>query len=83
MIAIGDIHGCRVALDKLLEAVAPDPDDVVIALGDFVDRGPDARGVVDRLIELSQQTRFIGVLGNHDSPSGGIRLLTRMLGPNG
>ena len=66
LIAIGDIHGCRVALDKLLEAIAPDPEDVVVALGDFVDRGQDARGVVDRLIELRDQTGLIGILGNHE-----------------
>lgn len=66
LIAIGDIHGCRVALDRLLEAIAPDHDDVVVALGDFVDRGPDARGVVDRLIELKAQTGLVCLLGNHE-----------------
>jgi serine/threonine protein phosphatase 1 len=66
LIAIGDIHGCRVALETLLDAIAPGPDDIVVTLGDYVDRGPDSCGVVDRLIELGKQTRWIGLLGNHE-----------------
>lgn len=66
LIAIGDIHGCRVALDTLLDAVAPGPSDIVVTLGDYVDRGPDSSGVVDRLIELGKQTRLVGLLGNHE-----------------
>lgn len=66
LIAIGDIHGCRVALDKLLESISPDKDDVVVALGDYVDRGPDSCGVIERLIELTNQTQFFGILGNHE-----------------
>ena len=38
-IAIGDIHSCAVALAKLIEAAAPHPDDTVVPLGDYVDRG--------------------------------------------
>ena len=66
LIAIGDIHGCRIALDRLLEAIQPDPEDVVVTLGDYIDRGLDSRGVIERLIELAGQTRLIGILGNHE-----------------
>jgi len=66
LIAIGDIHGCRVALDTLLDEIAPDADDVVVTLGDYVDRGPDSRGVVDTLIDLGKRTRLVGLLGNHE-----------------
>jgi len=72
LIAIGDIHGCRVALDSLLEAIAPDQQDVLVTLGDCVDRGLDSRGVVDRLIELSDQTRLVGILGNHEEMMLGV-----------
>lgn len=65
-IAIGDIHGCLVALETLLDAVAPEPDDVVITLGDYIDRGPDSRGVIDRLIQLGDECRVISLLGNHE-----------------
>jgi len=65
-IAIGDIHGCLAAFDALLEAVDPQPDDTIVALGDYVDRGPDSRGVIERLIALQRQCRLVPILGNHD-----------------
>ncbi|QDV63420.1 metallophosphoesterase family protein [Crateriforma conspicua] len=66
LIAIGDIHGCTVALENLLRHVQPDPDDLVVALGDYVDRGPDSRGVIDRLIQLGGQTQLVCLMGNHE-----------------
>src|SRR5207247_1264147 len=51
VLAIGDIHGCLRALDGILDMVRPQPDDVVVALGDYADRGPDSRGSIDRLLE--------------------------------
>ena len=51
--AIGDIHGQREMLEEALERIAADggPDAQVVFLGDYVDRGPDCRGVLDLLIE--------------------------------
>jgi serine/threonine protein phosphatase 1 len=66
LLAIGDIHGCLTALNTLLDAVAPAPDDQIVALGDYVDRGPDARGVLDRLIALYDTGRLVPLRGNHD-----------------
>ncbi|CAN5896705.1 metallophosphoesterase family protein [soil metagenome] len=66
LIAIGDIHGCSKALDALLDAVAPGPEDTVVTLGDYINRGPDSRGVLDRLIALNRQCRLVPILGNHD-----------------
>jgi serine/threonine protein phosphatase 1 len=65
-IAIGDIHGCATALESLLAAIDPQPADTIITLGDYVDRGPDSRGVIDRLIALASQCRLVTLLGNHD-----------------
>ena len=65
-IAIGDIHGCSLALEALLAAIEPRPDDVIVTLGDYVNRGPDSRGVLDRLIELERQCTLVPILGNHD-----------------
>lgn len=65
-IVIGDVHGCLAALDSLLEAVAPRPDDTIIMLGDYIDRGPDSRRVIERLIELKSHCRLIPLMGNHD-----------------
>ena len=66
MIAIGDIHGCSLALESLLDAIQPRLDDTIITLGDYVNRGPDSRGVLDRLIELERRCALIPILGNHD-----------------
>lgn len=65
-IAIGDIHGCSIALAALIEAIDPQPDDTVIPLGDFVDRGIDSKGVLNQLIGLADRCRLIPILGNHD-----------------
>jgi serine/threonine protein phosphatase 1 len=65
-LAIGDIHGCSVAFDTLLQQVAPQPDDLLITLGDYVDRGPDSRGVLDRLCRLRRHHRLVALRGNHD-----------------
>jgi Calcineurin-like phosphoesterase len=66
VIAIGDVHGCATALDTLLEAIRPQVDDVLIPLGDCIDRGPDSRGVIERLLALGAQCRLIPLLGNHE-----------------
>jgi serine/threonine protein phosphatase 1 len=65
-IAIGDIHGCSAALTALIEAVGPGPGDTLIPLGDFIDRGPDSRGVLDRLIVLAGRCRLVPLLGTHE-----------------
>jgi serine/threonine protein phosphatase 1 len=65
-IAIGDIHGCAAALSTLIEAIAPEPDDLIVPLGDYVDRGPDTKTVIDQLIELDGRCRMAPLLGNHE-----------------
>ena len=65
-IAIGDIHGCIAALETVLRANDPQPEDLLITLGDYVDRGPDSAGVVSRLIKLESQCRLVPILGNHE-----------------
>jgi serine/threonine protein phosphatase 1 len=65
-IAIGDIHGCRLALDTLLEAILPGPQDTLIFLGDYIDRGPQSREVLERILELEQQCCVKPLLGNHE-----------------
>lgn len=67
LLAVGDIHGCRNLLDDLLKEVAPDEGDRLVFLGDYVDRGPDSRGVIDRLLELQQQwPQTVYLRGNHE-----------------
>ncbi len=63
---IGDVHGCAKALRTLVETIAPKGDDELIFVGDYVDRGPDSRGVVDQVIELKDQCRVVALRGNHE-----------------
>lgn len=65
-IAIGDIHGCAAALQAVLEAIDPQAEDCLVALGDYVDRGPDSRGVIELLMSISERTRLVPLLGNHE-----------------
>jgi serine/threonine protein phosphatase 1 len=65
-IAIGDIHGCARALAALIEAVDPRPQDTIVALGDYVDRGADSKGVLEQLIELARRTTLVPLVGNHE-----------------
>jgi serine/threonine protein phosphatase 1 len=65
-IAIGDIHGSSYALESILSAINPEPDDTIITLGDYVNRGMHSKGVLDLLVEFSKQCRLIPILGNHD-----------------
>ena len=66
VLAIGDIHGCSRAFDTLISAVAPTKDDRIVALGDFVDWGPDSAGVLDRIIELRSAVYLVTLRGNHE-----------------
>lgn len=64
--AIGDVHGCLLPLRKLIDELSPSQGDKLIFLGDYVDRGPDSKGVVDFLLDLSRQVECIFVRGNHE-----------------
>jgi serine/threonine protein phosphatase 1 len=66
LLAIGDIHGCSTALESLLTSVGIQDDDTIVTLGDYVDRGPDSRGVIDSLLSLQNRCRLIALRGNHD-----------------
>ena len=65
-IAIGDIHGCSGALAAIVEAIQPAAEDTLVLLGDYVDRGPDSRGVLDFVLELEGRCRVVPLLGNHE-----------------
>lgn len=65
-IAIGDIHGCLDPLQRLLQTLNPKPSDTLVFLGDYVDRGPDSKGVIEHLIELNKKCSCVFLLGNHE-----------------
>jgi serine/threonine protein phosphatase 1 len=67
LLAVGDIHGCLRHLERLMLRVQPTPADQVVFLGDYIDRGPDSRGVLDYLIEFgSRFPRTVFLKGNHE-----------------
>lgn len=85
--AIGDIHGCLDQLNDVHAAIARDLGDRpvddwrVVHVGDFVDRGPESRGVIERLMALrSGDRRHVCLQGNHDQMFvGSLRGQTRWL----
>jgi serine/threonine protein phosphatase 1 len=74
VLAIGDIHGCSRALDSLLAVIGPRSNDLIITLGDYVDRGPDSAGVINRLLQLRQKSRLVCLRGNHEQ----LMLMSRL-----
>jgi serine/threonine protein phosphatase 1 len=66
ILAIGDVHGCARALAALLAAAAPSAEDRIVTLGDYVDRGPDSRGVLEILLGLHATGRLTALRGNHE-----------------
>lgn len=65
-LAIGDIHGCLTSLTTLLDCVRPKEDDLIVTLGDYVDRGPDSKGVIDFLLEYRKGRSLVHLMGNHE-----------------
>jgi serine/threonine protein phosphatase 1 len=66
VLAIGDIHGCSRALDHLIAAIGLRTTDLIVTLGDYVDRGPDSAGVINRLLELRRKFKVVCLRGNHE-----------------
>jgi serine/threonine protein phosphatase 1 len=69
--AIGDIHGSLEALERLMEKINPDlQQDRLLFVGDYIDRGPQSKGVVDYLIRLKNLAppgQIICLKGNHEA----------------
>lgn len=74
LLLVGDVHGCRDLLERLLERLQADPDVPgpparLIFTGDLVDRGPDSRGVIDRvrLCQTEGPWPTECLMGNHEA----------------
>ena len=66
VIAVGDVHGCFEELQELLVKLDPGKDDLVVFLGDLVDRGDSSEDVVQLVKKMSNTLNTHCVLGNHD-----------------
>lgn len=66
--AVGDIHGEISKLESVLAQLLPelDRDDTILFIGDYIDRGPDSKGVVDRVLSLREDRNVISLRGNHE-----------------
>jgi serine/threonine protein phosphatase 1 len=76
---IGDVHGCLSELACLVENLPLKPADRVVFLGDYIDRGPDSKGVIDYLLGMakSASNEIVFLKGNHED------MLLSYLGFNG
>ena len=73
LIAVGDIHGHAKALGALVELLGINAEDTLVTLGDYVDRGPDTKEVLDLLIALKRRCQLIPLMGNHEEMMLGAR----------
>lgn len=64
--AVGDIHGMRGQLEELIDRLPLEPDDHLIFIGDYVDRGRDPAGTVEYLTQLQQRQHCTFLIGNHE-----------------
>ena len=63
-----DIHGCKKSFLALLDQVGPTTADEIFILGDYVDRGPDSKGVIDTIWKMQSDGYTITCLmGNHEA----------------
>lgn len=66
IISIGDIHGCLLEFAALWEKLDPQPTDLVVFLGDFVDKGLHSTECLQMVRHLCKQPNVTAVLGNHE-----------------
>lgn len=66
--AIGDIHGCHGRLTMLLERLPLDRErDTLVFIGDYINRGPDSRLVIETLLQLREEcAHTVFLMGNHE-----------------
>ena len=64
---IGDIHGCHTELAELLDRIDEhaNGDYKIIFVGDYVDRGPDSKQVVEKIMRM-QKHGHVALMGNHE-----------------
>ena len=65
-IAITDIHGELEKLNDVLNKIEKRDDDTFVFMGDYIDRGANSKGVVERIIELGDRYKCIYLIGSHE-----------------
>lgn len=66
---VGDVHGCYdelcLLLDKIYDHAGGDPRKIIF-VGDYVDRGPNSKEVVDQIMRMQKRGDGIALMGNHE-----------------
>jgi Calcineurin-like phosphoesterase len=80
---IGDIHGRLDLLDRMIEAIRRDAGEqatecLTVTVGDYIDRGPESRGVIERLMGNPFPGRYVALRGNHEAILEGFLLDARV-----
>jgi serine/threonine protein phosphatase 1 len=68
-LAIGDVHGCLDQLKALIAAYEknfPGEETRYVFIGDYIDRGPDSKGVLDFSRRMKEKGETIRLMGNHE-----------------
>ncbi|MDX1591016.1 MAG: metallophosphoesterase family protein [Balneolaceae bacterium] len=66
LVVIGDIHGCVKSMRALWDKLKPWKDLPHVFVGDYIDRGPDSKGVVDFMLSAQSERQCIFLRGNHE-----------------
>lgn len=65
--AISDIHGCYQTFESLLQKIGLEKNDTLFLLGDYIDRGPGSKEVLDLILKLKEEQYNVQcILGNHE-----------------
>lgn len=65
--AVSDIHGCYRTFEALLQRIGLDKDDELFLLGDYIDRGPASKEILDLILKLKEEEYHVQcLLGNHE-----------------
>ena len=66
LIGISDIHGEYYKLVSVLDKIAPQKNDTIVFMGDYIDRGKYSRQVVDKIIEMQDVCSCVYLIGSHE-----------------
>jgi len=67
IIVIGDLHGIFEPLARLLDRIRPTDSDLIVFIGDYIDRGPDSKEIIDALLALkTEHPATLFLKGNHE-----------------
>lgn len=67
LIAIGDVHGCAESLAALIDTLDLQAGDHLVFVGDYVDRGPNSKSVIDQALKLRDEYECVFLRGNHEA----------------